>query len=127
MHLGSLYTFYSTIWLAMDPAHNPTPLSRLETNDGVLQLHKTVMTVSTAEARQAAEAQVRALAARARQMQQLAAQFSQLSQSTEFAPSSEALASTPAPVPASALGGNAGALQRRSRYMLPLPHQPLNQ
>ena len=39
----------------MNPAHNPTPLSRLETIEGVLQQHEAMMTASAAEARQAAE------------------------------------------------------------------------
>lgn len=87
----------------MNPADNPTPLSRLETIEGVLQQHEAMMTASAAEARQAAETHGRALAALAGQMQQLAARFSQLSTSAVSVPSSGEPASAPAHVPASSL------------------------
>ena len=35
----------------MNPADNPTPLSRLETIEGVLQQHEAMMTASAAEAK----------------------------------------------------------------------------
>ncbi|CAJ1081228.1 hypothetical protein LDENG_00284880 [Xyrichtys novacula] len=91
----------------MDPAHNPSPLNRLETIEGVLQQHEAMMTAAAAEARRAAETQGQSLAALAAQMQQLAAQLTQLPSSAGFASSSEASPSAPAPVPASSLPSDA--------------------
>lgn len=51
LRLGPSTPHVSRIWPDMDPVHNPTPLSRLEKIEVVLQQQRQMMSAGTVEAR----------------------------------------------------------------------------
>ncbi len=111
LHLDPILIRDSTVWPVMDPAHNPSPLSRLEAIEGVLQQHETMMSAAALEARQAAEANGQALAALAEQMQQLSSLLSRQAAHPPAA-ASPALAPPPLPLPADSPEPRVGTPER---------------